>query len=111
MKNTLQKQFGENLKRIRKSKKLSQEAVAERSSTAASYISEVESGNANPTLHTIEKLAASLDIDVVELFFFGQLPLSPEQIRNRIKSIVDNTDNEAIQKLYDALLVAFSPQI
>lgn len=109
MKNSLQKQFGENFKRIRKRKKFSQEAVAERSGTTASYISEVESGNANPTLQTTGKLAAGLKVEVMELFYFGQAPAAPEQIKSRIKAIVDGTDNEAITNLYDAVLEAFKP--
>ena len=111
MKNSLQKQFGENFRRLRKRKKLSQEIVAERSGTSAPYISEVESGNANPTLHTMEKLAVGLGVEVAELFLFGQVPASPEQIKKRIKSIVDNTDDEAIQILCNAIHTAFEPEV
>lgn len=45
-----------------------QEAVAERSGTTASYICEIESGNANPALQATSKWALGLDVEVYELF-------------------------------------------
>ena len=96
MKSVLQKQFGRNFKQIRKRKRLSQEAVAERSGMTASYISEVESRNANPTLLTVGKLAIALEVDMPALFYFDQISASPQQIRIRIKSIVDETDDNAL---------------
>jgi len=103
MKSILQKQFGANFKRIKKSKKLSQETVAKHSGTNASYISEIESGNANPTLLTTAKLAMGFEAEVAELFSFGQLSVSREEIGTKIKAIIDEAGDDAIQGLYAAV--------
>lgn len=49
-----------NLRAIRQKKKLSQQALAAKTELSLSYISEIERGNREPPLHTLEKLAAGL---------------------------------------------------
>lgn len=63
----------ERLKFIRKKKGLSQEKLAELAGVAPARISELESGNVNPTLETIEIITTALEIPLVELFDFGQI--------------------------------------
>lgn len=109
MKKKLQKQFGNHFRQLRKSKNLSQDAVAEKSGTSASYISEIEGGNANPTLYTTERLAQGLGVEISELFFFRYSQVSPDEIRERIKAIADNTDNKTLQGLHNAVLTIFNP--
>ena len=70
--------------------------VAEKSGTSASYISEVESGAANPTLQTTERLAHGLGVEVCELFLFRQAQAVPEQIRGWIKAVADKADDQAL---------------
>jgi transcriptional regulator with XRE-family HTH domain len=43
-------------------------SVAERSGLSTAYISRIESGSANPTLHTIAQLAAGLGCELADLF-------------------------------------------
>ncbi len=42
--------------------------VAQRSGLSTAYISQIESGSANPTLHTLAQLAAGLGCSLAELF-------------------------------------------
>lgn len=58
----------ENIKRIRKEKKMSQKDVAERADMLVPTYSRLERGGTTPGLATIVKIAAALDITVVELF-------------------------------------------
>ncbi len=109
MVDNFQTQFGENFKRIRKRKKMSQDAVAESSETSPSYISAVETGKANPTLATVEALAKGLGVDVADLFLFLASKATPEQIRDRLKEIVDAADNKSLRAIYDAVLTVFKP--
>lgn len=64
----IQKCFGINLKRIRKSKGFSQEDLAEGANLHRTYISFLERGMRNPSLLTIEKLADCLDVHYSEFF-------------------------------------------
>jgi transcriptional regulator with XRE-family HTH domain len=43
-------------------------SVAQRSGLSTAYISQIESGSANPTLHTLAQLAAGLGCSLPELF-------------------------------------------
>lgn len=59
--------FGENLKRIRESKGLTQEAVAYNSGLSRSYYAEVELGRRNPSLINLTRIAEALQQTVSEL--------------------------------------------
>ena len=59
--------FGENLKKVRETKGLTQEAVAYNSGLSRSYYTEVELGRRNPSLINLTKLAEALQITVSEL--------------------------------------------
>ncbi|MFL2134184.1 helix-turn-helix domain-containing protein [Desemzia sp. FAM 24101] len=60
--------FRENLKRIRKERKINQRKLAELTGLSFSMISKLETGEqANPTLETINKIAEVLKVDPSEL--------------------------------------------
>ena len=63
----ISKQFGENLKRIRLAKKMSQTDLGDKLDVDKGYISTLESGKRNTTLTTIAKLANALGVTVSEL--------------------------------------------
>lgn len=52
--------FGRNVKLARKATGLSQEAFADVSGIARSYMSDVERGARNPTLDVVERIATAL---------------------------------------------------
>jgi transcriptional regulator with XRE-family HTH domain len=63
--------FGNNLKKIRLSKKLSIRKLALEAEIDYSHLNEIEKGRTNPTLTTILVLAAALEIDPCQLLTFG----------------------------------------
>jgi transcriptional regulator with XRE-family HTH domain len=58
----------DNIKRIRKEKRISQEKLAEACNTATSYIGLMEIYRNVPKLSTIEKIAEALMVDPLVLF-------------------------------------------
>ncbi len=64
------KEFGNNLKKIRLSKGLSQEELANSSDVSLPQITRIENGKINPTLCTIKSLAKGLEIQTKDLFGF-----------------------------------------
>lgn len=56
-----------NLRRIRKDRGWSQEDLAEASGLDRTYISGIERGKRNPTVLVLEKIAAGLGTDPVDL--------------------------------------------
>jgi transcriptional regulator with XRE-family HTH domain len=63
----MRKLVGENVKRIREKKGLTQERLAEISGFSQQYISGIEQGRRNPTVITLYELAASLGVSHLEL--------------------------------------------
>ncbi|MSU54811.1 MAG: XRE family transcriptional regulator [Candidatus Staskawiczbacteria bacterium] len=61
------KKLGQNMKRIRIAKQMTQGDICRKLGVDRAYISNVESGNKNPTLSTITKLAKALGVSVKDL--------------------------------------------
>lgn len=64
----IRKLFGERVRELREASGVSQEAFADRSGFARSYVSRVERGKANPSLDAVEVLALALAVEVPDLF-------------------------------------------
>ncbi len=62
------KKLGENLKKIRSKKNITQTELAQALNVDKSFISNIENGKNNPTLSTITNLAKALKVQVDELF-------------------------------------------
>ncbi len=58
------------MREIRNSKNLSQEALSKKAGLDRTYVGKIERGEKSPSLHTIEKLANILDVEIFELFKF-----------------------------------------
>ena len=66
MQNEAQK-LGQNLKRIRIEKGISQGDIVRKLGMPKSFVSNIENGKTNPTLATIAKLAKALGVKIEEL--------------------------------------------
>jgi len=67
----VQVQFGNRVRQLRLAAELTQEDLAHRCGLFRTYMSRIETGNANPTLTMIHALAASLRVPVAALFEAG----------------------------------------
>ncbi len=65
---SIKQRFGKAIRRRRRELDLSQEELAERAELHRTYISNIERGELNPSLETMEKLVKALDITVSDLF-------------------------------------------
>ncbi|HET8574860.1 MAG TPA: helix-turn-helix transcriptional regulator [Candidatus Paceibacterota bacterium] len=61
------KRLGKNIKRIREQKNMSQGDICRATRLDRAQVSNIESGNGNPTLATIERLAGALGVTSDEL--------------------------------------------
>lgn len=60
--------FGENVKKLRLEKGLSQEAFAHLADLDRTYIPSIEKGERNVSIIVIEKIATALNVEIAELF-------------------------------------------
>ena len=60
--------LAQNIKKLRKQRKLSQEELAKKAGVTYSTLIKLESGvNKNPTIRTIQQIAAALEVTLDEL--------------------------------------------
>ena len=64
--------LGKRLKYLRRLKNLTQAQLAERVGLSVNYISQIETGVANPKVETLFRLAQGLDVEIKDLFDFVQ---------------------------------------
>ncbi|AHF09276.1 helix-turn-helix domain-containing protein [Dehalobacter restrictus] len=96
----LSKLIGERLRIARKEKGLSQEELGSYSDLHPTYIGQLERGEKNITLETLDKILSSLGIELNEFFSFSFLDedLVIYQIVNRLKKL-SNNDLQLILKM------------
>lgn len=64
----ISKAFGENVRKYRKARGLSQEQFALKYEVDRTYISGIERGKRNPTIEIVQKLARALGVSIADLF-------------------------------------------
>ena len=62
------------LRSLREERKFSQGDIEKRTGLLRCYISRVENGHTVPSIETLEKLAAALEIPLYKLFYEGEEP-------------------------------------
>ena len=66
--------IGSRLRKLREERKLSQGDIEKRTGLLRCYISRVENGHTVPSLETLERLAAAMEIPLYQLFYEGERP-------------------------------------
>ncbi|ASA24901.1 helix-turn-helix domain-containing protein [Paenibacillus donghaensis] len=84
-KSDLVKRIGERIRRMRKEKQLSQEQLTELSGLHTNYVGQVERGEKNVTLETLEKVVLGLGISLEELFRY----VGPMEKKDALSEIVE----------------------
>ena len=75
-------EFGEILRRIRKERNLSLDALAEKVGTSKQVISRYEKGERIPKISAVQKLANALGVSVYELAGESAKPVTPDMVRD-----------------------------
>ena len=66
----IRKLVGEQIRALRKNKGLTQEELASRSNLQIPYVSDIERGERNISLETLDKIIEALEIAPIEVFRF-----------------------------------------
>ncbi|WP_172592567.1 helix-turn-helix domain-containing protein [Staphylococcus pettenkoferi] len=89
-------EVGATIKKIRKSKNLTQSELAREMEISRSYLSDIENGNKNPSITTTKKLAEKLGVSVSYLTTGVKMlsDLNNEDIKNAWQKIRDKLTND-----------------
>ena len=99
--------FGKRLRSLRRAKDMTQEQVAERAGLSLQSVGEIERGRGNPTLVNVERLAAALDVELMELFDLGDVKMTREQAVQELLSLLDGATEEQVRALLTMVRVLF----
>ena len=74
----LRRALGDNVRRLRRERGLSQRVLADLSGVSIQYVGLVESGRANPRATTVAALAAALNVSPVEMLSAPSTSAAPK---------------------------------
>lgn len=98
-----QKDFGSRIKEIRKSKKITQEKLAEIIGVEPQQICRIEKGACFTTFETLEKLSVGLDTPIKDFFNFSHIKNKNELI-NEINGKLKNLPEEQVKLIYKIIM-------
>ena len=97
--------IGTRLRKMREERNLSQGDIEKRTGLLRCYISRVENGHTVPSLETMERLAAALEIPLYALFYDGDQPPELQNLTQRksdeelVMDVPTDRDSRFFQKV------------
>jgi|SRR5271167_2128368 len=97
--------IGMRFRKLREEKNLSQGDIENRTGLLRCYISRVENGHTVPSLGTLERLAAALEIPLFRLFYDGEEPPALPHLSGRLSAeeVLLDQQSESDQKFMHKL--------
>ena len=83
--------FGQRLRTIRKSQGLKQRELAERVGRTPKYISQLETGGAQPSFDILVSFTRELDVPMFSFFLFRRDEDDPKVLRRRIDAALNRS--------------------
>ncbi|MDO5436753.1 MAG: helix-turn-helix transcriptional regulator [bacterium] len=96
---SLKEKLGARIQEIRKSKKLTQEKLAEKIGLDTPNLSNIERGKRFVTAETLENIIKALEVTEKELFDFNHMQ-TREEIINEINQMLAQADDSDITSYY-----------
>lgn len=108
--NETAKNVGTKIRQLRIKSKLTQEELAHKAELHTTHLGQIERGERNPTLQSLEKIAAALNVDIEQLFLNKhQLKKSSTQsnldiiIVDEVLNMLDELNEKEKRYLLDAI--------
>lgn len=89
--------IGARIKELRKARRLSQEQLSEKVDINPKHLSRIEVGKNYPSLHTLEKIAKALNIEMKDIFEFMHLDNSKEKLLKDINGLLKEADRKKLE--------------
>jgi len=93
--------IGARIRQLREQRGLSQGDIEQSAGLLRCYISRVENGHTVPSLETLERFAAALDVPLYRFFYTGEEPppapdLTPRETSEELARENDRAQSEAV---------------
>lgn len=86
--------LGKRIQKLRQRAGVTQAQLVEKADLSLKHLGELERGRGNPTLLSLESIASALDISLSDMFAFDHERLSPNEIREELRAIIDKATDE-----------------
>ena len=91
--------LGRRVRELRRARGLSQDQLSEKSSLSPKYLSSIERGVENPTLDLLTRLAAGLQVTMMDLFNFEWVGMTEDDLRRKIIERAEVADLGKLREL------------
>lgn len=91
------KQLGQRIQFLRERKGITQEELSNKADVNPKYISAIERGQRNATVHTLEKIAKGLEVDCFELFLFSEEDGGIASTQSAIESLLKESELKTLK--------------
>lgn len=92
----IKKKLGDRIKFLRKEHSYTQETFAEKINIEPQSLSNIERGKFAPSIETLQKIAAVLNVEPYELYLFEQIePI--EKIKKELIKVIEESDTTALE--------------
>lgn len=99
----IKKIFGNNIHYYRKSRKLSQEQLAEKLEISTKHLSTLETGKVFASAELIEKIAKELNVSLSALFYSPQDDSIDETDYSKINQIIEEENKNSLIKIKERI--------
>lgn len=100
MKSNIKKLLGQKIKKVRQSKKISQEELAEKIGIASRTLCGIENGENFMTAETLDKIVDALEISVEDLFQVNYLKPQADLVEEIVQDVRAVRSREKIEIIY-----------
>lgn len=101
--------LGERIRKLRQIKNWTQQQLGEQADISYKYIGDIERGKENPSVNVLIKIAAALNIEIIELFRFEQ-NTGRKQIKAEITKILDAMPDDILRQVLTVLKIFWPVQ-
>ncbi len=102
-------QFGRRLRTLREAKGVKQRVLAEKARMTASYLSQLETGKAQPSFDAIVTFARILGVPMYSFFLFDRDMDDPRLLRKRIEAMVKTSDASRLKQVHRLMMDILEP--
>jgi transcriptional regulator with XRE-family HTH domain len=93
--------LGNRIKEMRKERRLSQAALAEKALIAQSTLSYIEAGKKSPTYETLRAIGEGMDVSVLEILKFDDSPDHSLSMESYYKALRNSLSEDELHNLLD----------
>lgn len=103
----MKKDFANTIKKIRLSKNMTQEQVAELAGINPKYLGEIERGLKSPTVVVVRKLADALSVPICSIMSARACPCNDAGISQEVAFLLDGKKEKEVKKVLKLIELFF----